>query len=394
MASFPYQPLNPPVRTLLGAGPCNIHPRVQMAMAAPMVGHLDPYFQLIMDDNMALLRHVFQTKNKLTFPISGTGSAGLEASFDNFLEPGDVAVIGVNGVFGERMADNAARTGARVVPVTAEWGKIIEPEAMAAALNKEKKVKLVSVVHCETSTGILQPVEEISKLAKEHDALFLLDTVTSLGAHEVQVDKWGVDISFSCTQKGLGCPPGLSPFTANEKALAVMAKRKEKCHSWYLDLSLLSSYWATGRVYHHTAPISMNYALHEALALIAEEGLEARNQRHVKHGRALQAGLEAMGLVLHAQKGYRSCSLTTVQTPQGIDGGKVLQRLLKEYNIEISGGLGPLKGKILRIGLMAHSSTRENVFLILNTLESILIEEGYKPDVGAAVNAAIKCLAG
>ncbi len=391
MSEVPYQSLTPPCRTLLGAGPSNIHPRVQMAMSAPLVGHLDPYFQGIMDETVALSRYLFRTKNKLTFPVSGTGSAGMEAAFDNFLEPGDVAVIGVNGVFGERMVDNAQRTGATVIPVTAEWGRIIEPEAVEAALKNQKKVKLIAVVHAETSTGVLQPLADISRLAKRYDSLYLVDTVTSLAGHEVAVDDWGIDICYSGTQKCISCPPGLAPFTANEKALASIQKRS-KAHSWYLDLSLLSSYWVTGRVYHHTAPITMIYALHEALALIAEEGLEVRVRRHLRHGAALHQGLQAMGLELHAQDGYRASSLTTVRIPDGVDGGRVIQRLLKDYNIEISGGLGPLKGKIWRIGLMGHGSTDENVLLILNALERLLTDEGYRMEIGAGVSAALNLL--
>jgi alanine-glyoxylate transaminase / serine-glyoxylate transaminase / serine-pyruvate transaminase len=392
MSAVVYQSLNPPVRFLLGAGPSNIHPRVQMSMSAPLVGHLDPYFQGLMDETVALLRYVFRTQNKLTFPVSGTGSAGMEAAFDNFLEPGDTAVIGVKGVFGERMVDNAQRTGAKVVPVTAEWGKIIEPDAIEAVLKQEKKVKLIALVHVETSTGVIQPLAEISKLAKKYDALFLVDTVTSLGGHEVAVDDWGIDICYSGTQKCLSCPPGLAPFTANEKALAILQKRTHKEHSWYLDLSLLSSYWVTGRVYHHTAPISMLYAIHEALALIAEEGLEARVKRHLKNGTALHTGLKAMGLELHAQEGYRASSLTTVRVPANVDAGRVIQKLLKEYSMEISGGLGTLKGKVWRIGLMGHGSTSENVVLVLSALEKCLKEEGFKMEPGAGVAAAIKSM--
>ncbi len=392
MPFIPYQSLNPPSRILLGPGPSNIHPRVQMAMSAPLVGHLDPYFQGLMDDTMSLLRYLFRTQNKLTFPISGTGSAGMEAAFDNFLEPGDVAIIGVNGLFGERMLDNAQRTGAKVIPVMAEWGKIVELEALEAVFKNEKKVKLLALVHVETSTGILQPLVDISKLAKKYETLFLVDTVTSLAGHEVAVDDWGIDICYSGTQKCISCPPGLAPFTANEKALASMQGRSEKAHSWYLDLSLLSAYWATGRIYHHTAPVTMIYAIHEALALISEEGLEVRNRRHLRNGAALQNGLEAMGLILHAQEGYRASSLTTVRVPSGIDGTRVVQRLLKEYSIEIGGGLGQLRGKIWRIGLMGHSSTKENVLLVLSALEEILLDEGFHLERGTGVAAAIKSL--
>jgi alanine-glyoxylate transaminase / serine-glyoxylate transaminase / serine-pyruvate transaminase len=390
MSEVSFQCLNPPVRILLGPGPSNIHPRVQMAMSAPLVGHLDPYFQGLMDETVRLLRYVFRTQNKLTFPISGTGSAGMEAAFDNFLEPDEVAVIGVNGVFGERMVDNAQRTGATVIPVTAEWGKIIEPDAIEAALKAQKKVKLLALVHVETSTGVIQPLAEISKLARKYGCLFLVDTVTSLGGHEVAVDDWGIDICYSGTQKCLSCPPGLSPFTANEAALAAVQKRRHKEHSWYLDLSLLSSYWVTGRVYHHTAPISMIYALHEALALIAEEGLEARVKRHLRHGAALHSGFKAMGLELHAQEGYRASSLNTVRIPPGVDGARVVQKLLSQYSIEIGSGLGPLKGKIWRIGMMGHSSSKENILIVLNALEKCLLEEGFRLEPGAAVVAAVK----
>jgi alanine-glyoxylate transaminase/serine-glyoxylate transaminase/serine-pyruvate transaminase len=388
MSEFTYQQLNAPYRILLGPGPSNVHPRIFSAMTAPMLGHLDPYFVSIMEDTMKLLRYCFRTKNELTFPVSGTGSAGMEASLVNFLEPGDVAVMANNGLFGERMVEIASRCGAKVIPLNAEWGKIIEPESIEAALKSEKKVKILGLVHAETSTGALQPIEEASKLAKKYGALFLVDTVTSLGGHDVAVDDWGIDICYSGTQKCLNCPPGLAPFTANEKAIAVLKGRTHKVQSWYLDLSLLYNYWGTNRFYHHTAPISMVYALHEALALIAEEGLEARVKRHLKHGAALQAGLEAMGLMLHAQAGHRLSTLTTVRIPEGVNDANVRGRLLKEYSLEIGGGLGPLKGKIWRIGLMGFGSQPENVLLALSALEKGLVAEGYKLSSGAGVKAA------
>jgi len=353
---------------------------------------MDPYFVTIMEDTMSLLRVLFRTKNTLTFPISGTGSAGMEAGFCNFLEPGDVAVIGVNGLFGERMADNALRFGAEVVQVPAEWGQIVEPEAIETALKAQKKVKLLALVHAETSTGILQPLTEASRLAKQHEALFLVDTVSSLGGQEVAVDDWGIDICYSGSQKCIGCPPGLAPFTANQTALDTLERRTCKVPSWYLDLSLLSAYWGTGSFYHHTAPISMIYALHEALVLIAEEGLEARIQRHLRHGLALQAGLEAMGLVLHADKNYRASAVTAVRVPPGVDDLRVKQRLLNEFDIEIAGGLGPLKGRIWRIGLMGHSSTEENVLRLLSALEELLVAEGHSVESGVGVIAAIQTL--
>ena len=390
MAMVSYQHLNPPLRILLGPGPSNIHPRVQQAMAAPMVGHLDPYFIKIMDDTVELLRYLFRTQNRLTFPISGTGSAGMEASFCNFLEPGDTAVIGVNGVFGERMVDNAIRCGAEVIPVTAEWGKIVPPEAIEAVLKSQKKIKMLALVHAETSTGVLQPLTEASQLAKRYGALFMVDTVTSLGGQEVAVDDWGIDICYSGTQKCISCPPGLSPFTVNQKALDILQNRKSKVPSWYLDLSLLSAYWGTGRVYHHTAPVTMIYALHEALALIAEEGLDARIKRHKRNAAALKAGLEAMGLVMHAEEGHRLNSLNSVRVPVGVDEARVRQKLLNQYGIEIGGGLGPLKGKIWRIGLMGESSNEANVLLLLYALERTLPAEGYLSEIGTGVNAAIE----
>jgi len=392
MADISCQELNPPYRILLGPGPSNIHPRVQMAMLAPMVGHLDPYFITIMEDTMNLMRILFKTKNKLTFPISGTGSAGMEASFDNFLEPGDVAVIGVNGLFGERMVDNALRCGAEVIQVSAEWGKVIEPEAIEAALKAHKKVKLLALVHAETSTGVLQPLTEASRLAKQYETLFLVDTVTSLGGHEVAVDDWGIDICYSGSQKCISCPPGLAPFTVSQKALATLETRTHKVPSWYLDISLLSNYWSASRFYHHTAPICMIYALHEALALIAEEGLETRFQRHLRNGSALHAGLEAMGLTLHAQEGHRLSVLTSVRIPPGVDDLKVRKGLLDKFSIEIGGGLGPLKGQIWRIGLMGHSSTEENILLFFSALETLLVKEGYSVAPGAGVSAAIQAL--
>ena len=345
---------------------------------------------------MELLRFLFKTKNELTLPISGTGSAGMDASFSNFLEPGDVAVIGVNGFFGERMVQSALRCGAEVVRVDAEWGQVVEPEFTEAALKAQKKVKLVALVHAETSTGVLQPLAETSKLAKQYGALFLVDAVTSLGGHEVAVDDWGIDICYSCSQKCIGCPPGLSPVTANQGALDTLKSRTCKVPSFYLDLLELSDYWSPGnsKAYHHTGPINLFYAFHEALTLITEEGLEARIQRHLRHGSALQDGLEAMGLALLAQPGYRLSTLTSVRIPSGVDDLRVRQRLLNEFGIEIGAGLGPLKGQIWRIGLMGHSSTEKNVLLILFALEKLLMEEGYSVDSGAGVTAAIQALNG
>jgi len=276
--------------------------------------------------------------------------------------------------------------------VTAEWGRVIEPEAIEAALRTHPRVKLLALVHAETSTGILQPLVEASRLAKQYETLFLVDAVTSLGGHEVPVDDWNIDICYSGTQKCISCPPGLAPFTANEKAMAKLQARTKKVQSWYLDLSLLYSYWSASRFYHHTAPISMIYALHEALVLIAEEGLEARIKRHLRHGSALRAGLQAMGLTLHAQEDHRLNTLTSVRIPPEVDDLQIRQGLLKEFGIEIGGGLGPLKGKIWRIGLMGHSSTAENVLLVLSAMEKLLVKEGYSVEPRVGVMAAIQIL--
>lgn len=395
MPGIPYQEIKPPQRILLGPGPSNVDPRVQQAMMAPVLGHMDPYFYTIMEDTMNLLRYLFRTENKLTFPISATGSAGMEAGLCNFLEPGDVAVIANNGFFADRMINIALRCGAEVIQLDAEWGRIIEPEAIEAALKSRKKVKLLALVHAETSTGVLQPLTEAAKLAKQHEALFLVDAVTSLGGHELAVDDWGIDICYSGSQKCLSCPPGLSPITVSQTAMDTIPNRSHAIPSYYLDLSLLSTYWIRDkgqRAYHHTAPACMFYALHEALALIAEEGLEARIQRHARHGTAFQAGLEAMGLTLHVPPGYRLNTLTTVCIPEGIDDARIRQRLLSDYSIEIGGGLGPLKGKVWRVGLMGYASTEQNVLLILSALEKLLAEEGYKTESGAGIKAAVQSL--
>jgi len=390
MSDISYLNLNPPNRVLLAPGPSNLPPRVQRALIAPLVGHLDPYFVQVMEDTVKLLRTVFRTQNNFTIPISGTGSAGMNASFCNFLEPGDVAVIGVNGFFAERMVDNAQRTGAKVVTVPAEWGKIIEPDALEAALKAEKKVKLLALVHVETSTGAMQPLIEAAKLARKYDALLVVDAVSSLGGQELATDDWGIDICYSGSQKCLSAPPGLAPFTASQKAMTVAEKRSTKVASWYFDLSLLATYWVTGRFYHHTAPVLMIYALHEALVLMAEEGLDARIKRHLRNGAALQAGLEAMGLVLHADKNHRASVVTAVRVPQGVEEARVRQGLLNEFGIEIAGGLGQLKGKIWRIGLMGYSSSEENVLRLLMTLEKLLTREGYKVEPNAGVRAALE----
>src|SRR5260221_1555989 len=357
----------PPKRLLMGPGPSDVAPSVLKAMSASLVGHLDPAFVNLMEDIKSMLRQVFQTRNEMTFPISGTGSAGMEFCFVNLLEPGDEAVIGVNGVFGARMADVAERCGAKVIKVEAPWGQIIEPAQIAAVL-KKCQPKLVAIVHAETSTGALTPVEEISRLAHHAGALFVLDTVTSLGGCPVKVDEWQVDAIYSGTQKCLSCPPGLAPVSLSARAREVAAKRKVKVQSWYLDVNLLASYWGQERVYHHTAPISMNYALHEALRLVLKEGLEKRWRRHERNHLALKEGLSAMGLGIASQASHQLWQLNAVSVPAGADEAGVRKRLLADFNIEIGAGLGPLKGRIWRVGLMGETSTAANVKTFLSAL--------------------------
>jgi alanine-glyoxylate transaminase/serine-glyoxylate transaminase/serine-pyruvate transaminase len=371
----------------MGPGPSNVHPRVLKAMAAPLVGHLDPYFLGLMNETMDLLRFVFQTKNELTIPVSGTGSAGMEACLCNLIEPGDDAVICVNGVFGERMSDVAGRCGAKVREVHAEWGQPIEPAQLEASL-QEAPAKLVGMVHAETSTGVLQPMEEISEVVHRAGALLVLDTVTSLGGHPVLVDEWGVDACYSGTQKCLSCPPGLAPLTFGDRAIAALEARKKKVQSWYLDLSMIRRYWGSERVYHHTAPVSMIYGLREALLLIQEEGLEARFRRHQSNHLALVAGLQAAGLEMMVKEEHRLWSLNAVSIPEGIDDGKVRQRLLSQSGIEIGSGLGPLRGKIWRVGLMGHSSDESNVLYFLSALEVALAQQGFPARRGVALAAA------
>src|SRR5215469_7313403 len=386
VASFPE--LQPSARVLLGPGPSNVHPRVMKAMLSPVVGHLDPDFLHVMEDIKKLLRVVFQTSNEITFPVSGTGSAGMETAMVNLIEDGDEVVVAVNGAFGERMADAAGRLGAKVHRVEAEWGRIVEAESLEAALKATRQPKLIAIVHAETSTGVYQPVEELGALAHRYGALMVMDAVTSLGCVPVEIDHWQIDVCYSCTQKGIGAPPGLAPITFSERAMQAVRGRKQKCRSWYFDVAMIERYWGPDRLYHHTAPISMNYAIYEALRIVVEEGLEARFKRHRANSAALQAGLEAMGLELAAQPGYRLPQLTAVRVPGGIDEARVRTELLELFNIEIGAGLGPLRGKVWRIGLMGESSRRENVMLVLNALETILESLGAEIARGRSLAAA------
>ena len=357
----------------MGPGPSDVAPSVLSAMAQPLVGHLDPTFINMMEEIKGMLRKVFLTENEMTFPISGTGSAGMEFCFANLVEPGDEVVIGINGVFGTRMAEVAKRCGAIVTKVETDWGRIIEPQAVAETLSSVKNPKLVAIVHAETSTGALTPVEEISKLVHDAGALLLIDTVTSLGGCPVRIDEWNVDAVYSGTQKCLSCPPGLSPVSLSARAMEKIKSRKDSVQSWYLDVNLLANYWGDGaRVYHHTAPISMNYALHESLRLILEEGLENRWDRHKSNHLRLRAGLDELGLVLTAQEGHRLWQLNAVGVPEGADEAGIRTTLLNQHGIEIGPGLGPLQGKVWRVGLMGHSSSPENVDRFLSALKSLL----------------------
>ncbi len=369
-------------RILLGPGPSNCHPSVLKAMSQPLLGHLDPDFLQIMDETQSLLRQVMRTQNRLTLPVSGTGSAGMEACLCNLTEPGDRVLVCINGVFGTRMADIVGRLGGELHTVEAEWGRPCEPEAVEKAVAAARP-KVVAIVHAETSTGVRQPMEEVGRIVREAGALLVVDAVTSLGGCPVETDAWGADALYSGTQKCLSCPPGLAPVTFGERALAALDARKTKVPSWYLDMTMVRKYWGSERTYHHTAPISMIYALNQALKVVMAEGLEARFRRHTLNHRALVAGMEAMGLSMLVEGPYRLPMLNAVCIPEGADDKAVRAALLKEHRIEVGGGLGPLAGKIWRIGLMGHSSTRENVTALLRALEKILKAQGVAVRPGA-----------
>src|SRR5262244_69643 len=382
-----YERFNPPKRILLGPGPSPVDDRVLSAMSAPVLGHLDPLFLQCMDDVQALLRYVFETENRVTIPISATGSAGMEAALVNVIEPGDEVVVCINGVFGERMRDIIERAGAKPIVVEAKWGEALDVSRIEASLNSSQ-ARALALVHAETSTGVLQDLSGLADMAHQRGALFIVDAVTSLGGHPVRMDRNGIDICYSGTQKCIGAPPGLAPITFNERALDRIRSRRSKVQSWYLDITMVEKYWGDDRTYHHTAPISMNYALREALRLINEEGLEARWRRHRLNHRALVTGVEAMGLKMAVAPANRLWSLNAVSVPEGVDDARVRGRLLEE-NIEIGGGLGPLKGKIWRIGLMGSGSTRENVVLVLDSLHRALNSEGWPCNSGVAAAQAV-----
>jgi alanine-glyoxylate transaminase / serine-glyoxylate transaminase / serine-pyruvate transaminase len=381
--------LDPPHRILLGPGPCDVHPRVLTAMAVPLVGHLDPYFLEVMNQTQEMLREVYQTSNRLTFPVSATGMAGMEACMVNLLEPGDRVVVCSKGFFGQRMVEVAGRTGAAVTVLERPWGEVFDLNSIRETLQRVRP-KALAIVHAETSTGAWQPIEQLGKLCHEFDALLILDAVTALGCVPVRVDAWEVDAVYSCTQKGLSCPPGLSPVSFSQRAVDAINRRKTKVQSWYLDTSILQKYWADDRVYHHTAPITMVYALREGLRLALEEGLEARWARHLKNHRALKAGLLALGMTYTAAEGHQLPQLNAVRIPAGVDDAGVRKQLLSEFSMEIGSGLGELKGKAWRIGLMGYNSRPAVVLQALAALERCLLGQGAKITPGAGVGAAEK----
>ncbi len=385
------EPISPFPRILLGPGPSNLPPAVVAALAAPLMGHMDPAFTAIMDNVRVMLGEVFQTKNAMTISLPGGGMAAMQAALTNLIEPGDTIAIGTAGYFAGRMFSIAERLGARVIKVETDWGLALATRAFTDVLAREK-VKAVALVHGETSTGVEQPIAEISRLAHAHGAYVVVDAVASLGGVKVAVDDWDADICYGGSQKCLSAAPGVSPITVNERALAAMRARKTPINNFYLDLTLLEKYWlGQPRAYHHTAPVPLVYALHEALRLTLEEGLDARYARHARLSAALVAGLQAIGMELFADPAYRLACVTTVRVPAGVDELRVRKALLNEFNIEIGGGLGPVAGKIWRIGLMGHSASIANVLLVLSALETLLAREGYavRGNAGLAAAAAL-----
>ncbi|WP_353929373.1 alanine--glyoxylate aminotransferase family protein [Okeanomitos corallinicola TIOX110] len=364
-------PLEVPNRLLLGPGPSNAHPAVLQAMNTTPLGHLDPAFLAMMDEIQSLLRYVWQTENPHTIAVSGTGTAAMEATLANTVEPGDVVLIGVAGYFGNRLVDMAGRYGADVRTITKPWGQVFSVDEIKTALETHKPA-ILALVHAETSTGARQPLEDVGELCRQHGTLLLVDTVTSLGGVPIFLDEWGVDLAYSCSQKGLGCSPGASPFTMSPRAMEKLQQRETKVANWYLDMLLLGKYWGTERTYHHTAPINLYYGLREALRLVAEEGLGNCWQRHQTNVEYLWASLEEIGLQMHVAQEYRLPTLTTVCIPEGVDGKAVAKQLLLEHDIEVGGGLGELAGKVWRVGLMGFNSRPENVDRLVAALKQVL----------------------
>ena len=363
--------LNMPPRLLLGPGPSNAHPRVLSAMAMKQVGHLDPTFINLMNEVQELLRYTWQTDNKLTIPVSGTGSAAMEASLANSVEPGDVVLVAINGYFGLRLVDMAGRYGGDVRSISKPWGEVFSLDELQAAMAQHRP-KILALVHAETSTGARQPLDGIADLCAEYGSYLLIDSVTSIGGVPLYLDEWGVDIAYAGSQKCLSCPPGIAPLTFNERAFEMVMNRKTPVANWYLDMTLVGKYWGSARTYHHTAPITMNYGFREALRLVAEEGLSERWQRHQATADLFWEGLAELGLSCHVEREYRLPSLTTVKIPDGVDGKAISKKLMADYNIELAGGLGELAGKVWRVGLMGYNSRAENVELLLAALRRAL----------------------
>ncbi|MGD2269094.1 MAG: alanine--glyoxylate aminotransferase family protein [Desulfobacterales bacterium] len=380
-----------PLRKLMGPGPLNIHPRIYQALTAPVLGHLDPAHLKILDQIGEHLCKVFATQNRVTNATPGTGTSGMEACVTNLLEPGDKALVCVHGYFGDRLRQMAERQEAEITLIEGEWGRPTDPAQVEAALKKDA-FKVITLVHAETSTGVLQPMEEIAALAKSHGAMIILDTVTSLGGIEVKADEWGLGAAYSCSQKCIGAPSGLSPVTFSDQAIEAVKKRKHPVRSWYLDVSLLDQYWGSNRVYHHTSSSTLCCALLEALLLIEEEGLQNRIARHLINHKALVAGVEAMGLDMVVRPEHRLPTLNTVRIPEGVDDMKVRSYLLEKFNLEIGGGLGVFKGKVWRVGLMGYSSSAENVLFFISSLSHTLALQGFKTDLTAGLDAAMSSL--
>jgi len=381
---------NPPIRTLMGPGPSDINPRVLQAMGRPTIGHLDPQFIVMMDELKVLLQNAFQTKNELTMPVSAPGSAGMESCFVNLVQPGDEVIIARNGVFGTRMEQNVLRTGGKAIMVDDEWGHPCDPNKIEEALKANPNASVVAFVHAETSTGASSDAKTITQLAHNHDCLTIVDTVTSLGGSELQVDEWNLDAVYSGSQKCLSCTPGLSPVTFSDRAVDRIKNRKHPVQSWFLDLNLVMGYWGAGakRSYHHTAPVNSLYALHESLVILSEEGLEASWKRHRTNHRALRVGLESMGIQFQVAPDYRLPQLNAVVIPDGVEDAAVRKALLQEYNLEIGGGLGSGAGKVWRIGLMGHASNETNVLTCLGALDAVLGDMGASFERGKAVASA------
>ncbi|MDX2421980.1 MAG: alanine--glyoxylate aminotransferase family protein [Amphritea sp.] len=380
----------PPQRTLMGPGPSDVDPRVLAALARPTIGHLDPEFIRMMDEVKQMLQYAFKTESPLTMPISAPGSAGMEACFVNLVEPGDKVIVCQNGVFGGRMKENVERFGATAIMVEDEWGKPVDPAKVEAAFAANSDVKVLAFVHAETSTGVLSDAKTLCQIARKHNALTIVDAVTSLGGSEIDVDGWGIDAVYSGTQKCLSCPPGISPVSFNTRAIEVIEQRQSKTPSWFLDQKLVMGYWGGGakRAYHHTAPVNSLYAFHESLVMLEEEGLENAWARHQHHHNALRDGLEAMGIGFLVEEPYRLPQLNSVFVPEGIDEAKVRNRLLDDYSLEIGAGLGALAGKVWRIGLMGSACNKKNVLLCLNALENTLSAMGADIKTGKAIPAA------